>query len=248
MISIVMTTYNSEKFIKEQIDSIFNEKFNDFEIVVCDDVSSDATVEIIKGYNDSRIKLFINEKNLGAVRNLENAISKANGDIVVICDSDNVWLNGKLDNILPLFEDKKISMVMHDAFIVDEHLNITGDSYFAWRKSKPGLFRNIIKNGYGGSMIAFRSTMKKYILHSPKKLGMFYDEWIGMMCSKHGKVKFVNEKYLYWRRHSNATSSASTIQASGVDKSKQKKRLAEVKWFFAIFADRVRKIWLACWY
>ena len=66
-----MTTYNGEKYLCEQLDSILNQTYKDFELIICDDSSTDKTVQIITSYKDSRIKLFINEKNLGLKRILK---------------------------------------------------------------------------------------------------------------------------------------------------------------------------------
>ena len=76
MIGIAMTTYNGERFLREQIDSILNQTYTDFELIICDDVSSDSTVDILNEYaqKDSRIHIIQNEKNLGFLKNFEKAI------------------------------------------------------------------------------------------------------------------------------------------------------------------------------
>ena len=73
MISIAMTTYNGEKYLREQIDSILNQSFTDFELIICDDCSIDSTVQIIRSYTDARIKLSINDNNLGFKKNFEKS-------------------------------------------------------------------------------------------------------------------------------------------------------------------------------
>ena len=240
-VSIVMTCYNSAKYINEQIDSILPELSKDMELIICDDQSKDNTVDIIKSYNDPRIKLYINERNYGAVRNLEHVISLANNEIIVIADSDNVWYEGKISKVLPYFSNPKVTMVMHDAIIVDSNLNVIMDSYFSWRKSKPGLIRNILKNGYGGSMMAFRKTMVRYILNSPKKMPCFYDEWIGMMCEKHGKCIFIDNKLSCWRRHDDVASSLDVHKKLD----NKKEYFKNIKFFIFIIKDRLVKFWLA---
>ena len=241
-----MTSFNSEKFIKEQIDSIFSEISSPFELIICDDGSKDSTIKIINDYSKkhSEIKLIQNERNYGSIRNLEHVISFANGDIIVIADSDNVWLSGKINKTIKYFDNPKVSLVMHDAVIVDENLNTIMPSYYEWRKTKPGLFRNILRNGYGGSMMAFPSWMKRYILKSPKHIKVYFDEWIGMMCSKHGKVIFIQDKLSLWRRHSEAASSQGLNTQTPIKrKSGCKKIIKKIRNSFSFIGIRIWKIW-----
>lgn len=76
MIDIAMTTYNGEKYLKEQIDSILNQTVSDFELIVCDDGSTDSTIDILNEYSkkDSRVHIFQNKNNLGVIKNFEKAI------------------------------------------------------------------------------------------------------------------------------------------------------------------------------
>ena len=100
MISVCIATYNGEKYIREQLDSILVQLGPDDEIVVCDDRSSDRTLELIEGYRDSRIHVHRNEKNLGHVRNFEKAISLSRGDYLFLSDQDDVWLPGRVQEML----------------------------------------------------------------------------------------------------------------------------------------------------
>lgn len=240
-ISIVMTCYNSEKYIKEQLDSILKYSPIDAEIIICDDCSKDNTVTIIKNYNDKRIKLFVNEQNLCANGNFNQCLSKVTGDIVVISDSDNVWLEGKIDKVVPYFDNPKVGLVMHDSIITNEQLEPIMDSYFKWRHSKPGLFRNIYRNGYGGSMMAFRASLLKYIYPLPDNLPFFFDEWIGMMCARHSKCIFIPDKLTYWRRHDNTVSSLNLVNKND-NKQQKKKHSFKINKYINIIIDRAKKI------
>ena len=101
MISIAMTTYNGEKYLREQLDSILNQTYKDFELIICDDCSTDSTVQIIKSYIDPRIKLFINEKNLGFKKNFEKAIKLCTGEYIALSDQDDIW---ELDHLKILYD------------------------------------------------------------------------------------------------------------------------------------------------
>ena len=92
MISIAMATYNGELFIREQLDSILTQTLSDWELIVCDDGSTDNTLSILQEYanNDSRIKIYQNETNLGFKRNFEKAIGLCSGEYIALCDQDDI--------------------------------------------------------------------------------------------------------------------------------------------------------------
>lgn len=111
LVSVAMTTYNGEKFLREQLDSILNQTLQDFEIVVCDDCSSDSTVQILNEYaeKDLRIKVFVNEKNLGFKKNFEKAISLCSGDYIALSDQDDVWTTNHLQTLLDIIDDHDVA-------------------------------------------------------------------------------------------------------------------------------------------
>ena len=91
-ISVVMSVYNGGKYVREAVESILNQTFTDFELIVIDDGSTDGTSEILASYNDSRIILLINEKNIGLPASLNKGISVARGDYIARMDADDVCL------------------------------------------------------------------------------------------------------------------------------------------------------------
>lgn len=100
MISVAMCTFNGEKYIKEQIESIINQSLVPDEIVICDDCSKDNTLNIIKETLDNwpgKVQLVVNEKNLGYRKNFEKSISLCNGDIIFLSDQDDVWNRNKIE-------------------------------------------------------------------------------------------------------------------------------------------------------
>lgn len=101
MISIAMATYNGKTFIREQLDSILAQTEQDFEIVICDDASTDSTPQILDEYarKDSRIHVYRNEKNLGYRENFNKAVSLCKGDFVAFSDQDDLWLPNHLETL-----------------------------------------------------------------------------------------------------------------------------------------------------
>lgn len=199
-ISVCMTTYNGEKYIEEQVDSILNQLCENDELIVCDDVSIDRTLTIIEGMNDIRIKIIRNNENVGVVKNFEKAIDLANGDFIFLADQDDIWEYNKIECFMNEFHDS--GLLVSDAFIIDSEGKLIRDSFFNNSNPVKGLLHNIYKNPYLGCCMAFRAELKKYILPFPEKIAM-HDIWIGNIVYKYGKIKFVNEKLLRYRRHGN---------------------------------------------
>lgn len=204
-VSVAMATYNGDKFIKEQVDSILSQLGPNDEIVVSDDRSTDNTIQILKGYNDSRIKIHTN-RGKGIISNFENAIYYCENDIIFLCDQDDVWLPNKVQVIKDYFkEHKDVNLILSDCYVTDGNLKVTNESFFQIRNSKKGILRNIIKNSYLGCAMVFRKELKQVILPMPENTPM-HDMWIGVLAEMTGNVLLVNDRLFYYRRHDfNAT-------------------------------------------
>ena len=201
-VSVALAAYNGEKYIAEQIGSILPQLSEDDEIVVSLDPSTDKTQAVLSSLieKDSRIKL-VDGEGRGLIKNFENAIKNCKNDIIFFSDQDDIWLPEKVARITEEFEnDSKLLLVMHDARIVDEKLNETEASFFEHRGTKTGILKNIWKNSFMGCCMAVRKEALKYILPFPCNLPM-HDQWIGLVCSKKGKVKLINEPLMLYRRH-----------------------------------------------
>lgn len=199
-VSVAMATYNGEKYIQEQIESILSQLDKDDEIVVSDDGSKDKTLEIVRGFRDARIKI-VDGPRKGVKQNYNNAILNCSGDHIFLSDQDDVWLPNKVETVLDVFRKNKCSCVVHDAEVFNSTSGkIIEPSFFAWRKSGSGILKNIWKNTYIGCCMAFSANMKKYILPIPDNINM-HDQWIGIICEKYGKSIFVSEILLRYRRH-----------------------------------------------
>lgn len=111
LISIAMTTYNGEKYLREQLDSILNQTYSNFELIICDDCSKDSTWQILEEYaqNDNRIKIYKNEHNLGFKKNFEKAISLCNADYIALSDQDDIWLENHLGLLFNNIDGKSMS-------------------------------------------------------------------------------------------------------------------------------------------
>lgn len=205
-ISIAMAACNGEPFIEAQIDSILRQMTSKDELVISLDFSKDRTEEIIRNYmkKDKRIML-IHGPSKGVVRNFESAINMCQKEIIFLADQDDIWLLGKVNAVLKEFEDENVQVVLHDATIVDQNLDVQGKSYFKYRHCKTGIWRNILKNSYTGCCMAFRRELKDDILPIPKRVPM-HDQWIGLIGELKGKVVLIDTPYILHRRHASNSS------------------------------------------
>lgn len=204
-VSVAMATYNGEKYIKEQIKTILQNLQENDELVISDDGSNDNTIDIIKNFNDKRIRLLDGPRK-GLKQNFNNAIKNTTGDYIFLSDQDDIWMPDKVSKMLEIFRKNDYILIQHDAIVVDESDNIIFNSFAEHRKVKTGIIKNLIKNSYHGCCIAFKSDLKAKILPIPNNIYL-HDQWIGMVAELEGKTYFSDEKLIKYRRHSENNSS-----------------------------------------
>lgn len=205
-VSVCMATYNGEKYIRKQLESIIVQISIDDEIIISDDSSTDATIEIIKRINDDRIKLYENNKFRNPIFNFENALKKANNDLIFLCDQDDIWEYNKIEIMKK--ELLNNDLVVSDCKVVDGNLNVLEDSFFYLRNSGKGFIKNLYQNTYLGCCMAFNRKILGKALPFPQKIPM-HDIWLGMIGEVFGKTIFINDKLIKYRRHGNNASPTS---------------------------------------
>lgn len=202
--SVVIATYNGEKFIRQQIDSILTQLDDNDEIVISDNNSTDETVNIIQSYGDERIKLYIHLEK-GVITNFENALKHASGDLIFLADQDDIWLENKVTVMKKYLEE--YDLVMSDCCIVNSNLQIINDSFYSLVNAGKGLFKNFKRNTYQGSNMAFKRKILQLALPFPSKIPM-HDIWIAFIGELFYKTIFVPQKLSLYRRHTNNVSSS----------------------------------------
>ena len=207
MISVCMATYNGEKYLAEQLDSILCQISDDDELIISDDGSKDSTLRII---NDYAVKfkniILIDGPKQGVIKNFENALKLAKGEYIFLTDQDDIWKKNKVQTILKYFTSTGCQVVLHDADIIDANLNIISESFYKHRGSKQGLLRNIYKNSYLGCCMAFTKKTLNQALPFPNNIEM-HDWWIGLIGESNKSTLFISEKLISYRRHGNNVSS-----------------------------------------
>jgi glycosyltransferase involved in cell wall biosynthesis len=198
MISVCIPTYNGEKHIHRQISSILAQLSDDDEIIISDDSSSDSTLEIIRSFNDKRITVLENNTFRSPIFNAENALKYAKGSCIFLADQDDIWEENKVKISLKYLQE--YDLVLSDCRIVDENENEIADSFFRINHSKKGFLNNLIRNSYVGCCMAFRKELLDYCLPFPENISM-HDVWLGLNADLTGKVAFIDDKLIRYRRH-----------------------------------------------
>lgn len=114
LVSIIMPSYNTAKYISDSINSIIKQTYSNWELIVVDDCSTDDSVEIIKSFNDNRIKLLLNEKNSGAAISRNKALKEAKGKWIAFLDSDDIWVENKLEKQIKFMEENGYAFTYTD--------------------------------------------------------------------------------------------------------------------------------------
>ena len=129
-IDVLMTTYNGEKYLKEQIESILKQTYKNINLIISDDCSTDNTRDILKEYqNVKNIKIYYQNKNLGYVANFEFLLKHVENDIYMLSDQDDVWIPTKIEETLRKLEEDNADLVFTDLEVVNKNLELINKSF-----------------------------------------------------------------------------------------------------------------------
>ena len=206
-VSVCIATYNGEIYIRQQLESILVQIGGNDEIIISDDGSTDNTINIIKSLGDARIKItYANGHNFK--KNFENALCHATGDYIFLSDQDDIWLEGKYATCLQ--ELQIYDLVITNSSVVDNNMHIIIPSFFDYYHSGPGVLKNSLNNTYFGACMAFNRKILTFALPFPKTKEIGHDIWIGLVAEMVGKVHFINQPFLLYRRHDLSLTNIST--------------------------------------
>lgn len=212
--SIALCTYNGEKYLQAQLDSYALQTQLPDELIVCDDCSSDATVNIVRQFSVNApfaVKYYVNEKNIGSTKNFEKTISLCSGEIIFLSDQDDVWKKEKIATICQVFANhQETGLVFTDASVVEDDLNSIG--YCLWKSvgfnlgqqkkfSSGNAIEVLLKqNVVTGATMAFRSKFVKNFVPIPKN--WVHDGWIAFFIASLSDLSFISEPLISYRQHS----------------------------------------------
>lgn len=214
-LSIALCTYNGAVYLKEQLESIAAQTRTPDELVISDDQSTDDTLKLIDEFAATAgfpVRLSVNESNLGIAKNFEKAISLCRGDVIVLCDQDDVWHSDKLESVERIFEAKpQLSLVFSNAELIDETLRLFDETLFDWvhfDSQKQGLVKSgralelqLRENLVCGCTMAFRANLKELVLPISGDGPLVHDGWIVLLIAAVGEIDFINRPLLKYRQH-----------------------------------------------
>jgi glycosyltransferase involved in cell wall biosynthesis len=213
-ISVGLCTYNGSSYIKKQLDSILHQgNFKVDEIIICDDNSTDETLEIVNNFKikyPSVFSIHINDKNLGSTRNFEKAISLCSGDYIFLADQDDIWKENKIQQTLAVFEaNLNAEGVFSNADLIDQEDDVIPsltiwDSVFFLENELPkpiDFFDIITKNGniVTGATLCIKSSVKSFIL--PFTDDVLHDEKIAIALAIRKSLFYSTENLISYRLH-----------------------------------------------
>lgn len=210
-IAILLATYNGEKHLREQIDSILNQTFKDFDLYIRDDASKDGTSKIIEEYRSKYPKKIFdisNGKSSGASQNnflllLKYVVGKY--QYYMFCDQDDVWLPNKVEaeyNEIEKYDNRKPILVHSDLYVVDSKLNIKADSFINYSKlSNMELNFNklLMQNNVTGCTMIFNNALAKKVNFKCNQL--LHDHHIAILASSCGEIHLLRQPLVYYRQH-----------------------------------------------
>jgi glycosyltransferase involved in cell wall biosynthesis len=230
LVSVAMATYNGEKYIAAQLESILNQTFNNIEIIITDDASTDNTVHILEGFQKKYnfIKLFVNTCNSGVTKTFENSFRNCSGDFIAISDQDDEWELHKIETLLNHLENE--DAIYSNSLLVDKNgasLNKEFKSLMnlqSYYTGGPFLMGNCVP----GHTILMKAGFVKTILPLPTT--MMFDRWISFCAAANNGIKYVDMPLVKYRQHESNT--------IGVGKSKNKtKRKTKSELFYKKLAE-----------
>lgn len=210
-IDILMATYNGEKYLREQIDSILNQTFKDFNLIICDDCSKDSTWEILQEYEkkDSRVKIIKNEKNLGYNKNFEKLLSYVQSEYFMLSDQDDFWMENKVEESYRKITEEDLNLVCSDLEVVDENLNTIHSSMWEFwpdyniknKIKKSNDYRScLMTNCVTGCTTIINSKLISELIPLPG-YPIVHDWWIALVAGSKGPIGYIEKPLIKYRQH-----------------------------------------------
>ncbi len=202
-VSVALASYNGAKYLAQQLDSILDQTYPIYEIVISDDASQDGTLNIIKRYQDlhPKIKLLESKHTRGLNQNFQRAVSACKGEVIALSDQDNIWLPDKLKKMIERLETHQL--VYSDSFIITEDnrplQKLSEDKKYTFTRGvSPKEF--YFYNSIFGHNTLFRRELLAYALPFPSQ-GLNYDGWLPFVAGCIGEIDYIDEPLVRYRLH-----------------------------------------------
>lgn len=217
-LSVALCTYNGERFLRAQLDSILNQTTPVDEIVVCDDVSTDTTRQILEEYREKYSAIFqivYNEQNLRSNKNFEKAITLTTGDYIFLSDQDDIWVSDKVEKIMAAFQNNPTAEgIFTNADFIDENSNTINSNLDLWTnvnffpfldEKKTDLFESLVYMGnfLTGATLCIKKEVKEFAIPFQTLPHFLHDEWLAFLLTQRQSLFYLDEYLIHYRLHSN---------------------------------------------
>lgn len=214
-IDILLATYNGEKYLTQQLDSIVSQRFTQWRIIARDDCSSDNTRQLLNEYQQkfpAQFQILDDELgNVGILQNFSLLMQHSTAPYIMFCDQDDIWLPEKIELSLNAIKDaecdnSEIPLLVHsDLKVVDEQLNILAESFWHYQNLNPkldSLNRLLVQNTVTGCTVMINRKLLTLAKEIPQQ-AIMHDWWLGLIAATFGKIIIVNLPTVLYRQHSN---------------------------------------------
>lgn len=214
MIDILLSTYQSEKYLEILIESLLNQEYTDWNLLIRDDGSTDNTIKILNVYQKNyptKIYVLPNTKeNVGVIKSFEHLLKYSNAEYLMFCDHDDIWLPKKIEiSIQKMIETEKANpnlpiLVHTDLTVVNSDTEVINPSFWKFSKLNPTLLSRFnylgVCNGITGCTVILNSKAKEICLPFSKH-ALMHDSWVALCISKYGKIAYVDKSTILYRQH-----------------------------------------------
>ena len=209
-----MCTYNGARFVGEQLASIAAQTVLPTELIVCDDHSTDQTVDLLERFATDApfpVRINVNPNNLGIIKNFERAIGLCTGELIALCDQDDVWKAHKLERLAAEFaRAPEVGLIFSDAELIDENSHSIGRTlwksigvrYGNQKLSQGQALKELLAGStVTGATTAFRSRFKSLVLPIPDNLLIIHDGWLALTIGAVATISALAEPLVKYRQH-----------------------------------------------
>lgn len=210
-VHIVMASYNGEAYLEEQLESLLHQSYADFTLEICDDGSTDGTLDILERYakEDERISIHRNEKNMGYVKNFMQGIKRSQASYIMLCDQDDIWNPNKIEITLKAMKKAENETPNVPLLVFTDAMNYDSDSGEETGRFHKNSHLDIKKvdtahifmeNKCIGCTVMINQAVLSYLSELPEQIRV-HDWWLALICSHFGRIVYVDEPTLKYRQH-----------------------------------------------
>lgn len=205
-----MATYNGEKYLREQVDSILQQSYRNFRLLISDDCSTDRTREILSEYakKDSRVVVFLQNKNIGVLKNFEYLMQKVETECFMFADQDDIWQKDKIQRSVDKMDETGSDLVYTNLEVVNENLQLINKSYwslkgFEKKIKKYNNFETLYLNNFvtGCTMLVKSKWLSKILPLPQNSEYILHDYWTALIVAKFGKISYIEQPQVKYRQH-----------------------------------------------